>query len=264
MAQEPAPALANPVAPAVPPAPVEPAAAQAASIFTPIQVTIRRYMFYGVFVVLALLYVAIVVLFETGHEPISGYFMRQIVLTAPFILPEIPLIGELVPAVLGGIIAATAPAKASNRQLLIVLAASCVVYFLYLNMSVFLGMNGDNPNTEGLREELAAQGIDDIGNAIKVLESFSSSVRNFAAFVFAALIGIKFNDAQTIGNPMLRRRSDKPVAAPAQPAGGNAVAPQANVVVPQGNVVVPQGNENPPPADDANDNPAPAPNAPNG
>lgn len=244
MAQEPAPANAAAPAPAPQAAAVAPAAPT--NVFTPIQETVRRYMFYGVFVVLAVLYVAIVVAFEMGRESIAGYFMRQIVLTAPFVLPEIPLIGELVPAVLGGIIAATAPAKASNTQLLIVLAASCVVYFLYLNMSVFLGMNGEVPNTEGLREELNAQGIVDVDNAIKVLESFSSSVRNFAAFVFAALIGIKFNDAQTNANLMLRRRGDK---APTPPAA---------------DVAAQQQKEDPPPADDANDNAAPAPNAPNG
>ena len=86
----------------------------------------------------------------------------------------------------------------------------------------------------------------DVDNAIKVLESFSSSVRNFAAFVFAALIGIKFNDAQTNANLMLRRRGDK---APTPPAA---------------DVAAQQQREDPPPADDANNNAAPAPNAPNG
>lgn len=166
---------------------------------TPLVEMIRRYIFYGVFVLLAVLYVAIVPAFEFfGMQTLSGAVMKQIVLTAPFLLPQIPLLGELVPAVLGGIVAATAPTRARNTQLLLVLLLSAIVYFFYLHMSVFLGATSSGLNTPSLRNELVAQELREPDEALEVLRSFAASVRNFAAFVFAALIGIKFNDANVV------------------------------------------------------------------
>jgi hypothetical protein len=221
---------------------------------TPEQVRLRRRIFYGVFAFLGLMWLSIVPTYWVGtlwpeleiFRDISGFVMFSIVWIAPQILHDVPIVGDLVPALLGAIIAATAPPTATNRQLLTVLLLSFVTYAAYLYMSVFFSLKPTNEFlTIKLEPLLAHWGLvpkDDIN----VLQSFSSSVRNFAVFVFAALIGFKFNDPTSIAIPF--RNVLGPGAAPAtsgdlkvealepspnQPATSNDARPSPFDAIPQ-------------------------------
>jgi hypothetical protein len=166
-------------------------------------VLLRRRVFYGVFAFLAIMYLVIVVAYLFEFRDVSGFVMRIIVQVAPTVMQDVPLVGDLVPAVLGGIIAATAPATASNRQLVTVLLLSLATYCMYLHMSVFFAIDSDQViQTRLLKATLAGQGLDP-QEAVTTLAALASSARNFAAFVFAALIGIKFNGTQISTIPFL-------------------------------------------------------------
>lgn len=173
-------------------------------------------LFYGAFAALFILYGIIVVGFYL-HLDISESTMESLASWAPIVLKELSIPGELVPAVLGGLMAWTAPSRAANAQVVFLLLLSAIAWIMYLHMQIVF-------STPEVRDYLlsGSVGQDHIVDTLATLSSFANNVRSFAAVVFAAILGLRFNDNQTVLLPAKQAPEQPAVAAvppPVAPGG---------------------------------------------
>ncbi|KQX42054.1 hypothetical protein ASD04_18515 [Devosia sp. Root436] len=161
---------------------------------------LRFAIFYGIFGLLFVLYGFIVAGSLAPSASMFGSGLVAFVKIAPLALERLP--GELAPAVLGGLLAWTAPLRNSSLRTVFLMSLSALVWLAYLHAQVIFQSE----------ETLQAIGIadypGDVRTAQGTLESFASSIRNFAAVVFAATIGLKLNDAMPTPAPVVDEPGD--------------------------------------------------------
>ncbi len=158
---------------------------------------VKLVVFYGAFAVLYLLYVAIVV-GDFFWRDASLFVMENIATYTPIIMTDVSVPAQLLPAVLGGVMAWAAPGRAANAQLILLLLLAAIAWIMYLHMQVFFG--SEIPN---VRDQLLIDNVpeDQIDVTMATLSSFASNVRSFASVVFAAILGLRFNDEQAVLTP---------------------------------------------------------------
>ncbi len=160
-----------------------------------VSVNPKSAIFYGVFVAVLALYGSIVGAFYLGAAELSGAIMNAIASMTPIILSDLSLPGEVTPAVLGGVMAFTAPTRTSWVQTVLLLLLSGLCWLLYLHMQVFF----TTPEA-ATALQLADIAPAKLETALSALASFSGSVRSFAAVIFAAILGLRFNrDVPVLG-----------------------------------------------------------------
>jgi hypothetical protein len=151
---------------------------------------VKDTIFYGVFVVLFVLYGLIVGGAWRGEITLSASIMLAINSMAPMVLENLSLYSEAAPVVLGFIMGVTAPRRASWLQTLVILTLGVLLWLAYLHLQIFF--------TEGAARAFLddSDRLDDeqIEQAIQTLSMAASSVRSFAAVVVAAVLGLRFND----------------------------------------------------------------------
>ena len=147
---------------------------------------VRGGIFYGIFCLLFLAYGLIVAGAFFAPASTFGSGLITFVTMAPLALERLP--AELIPAILGGALAWTAPLRADNARTVLLMALSALVWLAFLHVQVIFRAHA-----------VDAMGMTDyVGNlndALGNLEAFAVSIRNFAAVIFAATIGIRLNDA---------------------------------------------------------------------
>lgn len=153
------------------------------------QEQIKTVIFYGVFVLVFVLYAIIVGAPILGLTQLAGETMALIASMTPIILNSLSLPGELTPAVLGGLMAYTAPSRTSWGRTLLLVFLSGLSWLLYLHLQVYFGSEA---TTTAL--QIVDVPADKLTDAVSALQSFSNSVRSFAAVIFAAILGLRFND----------------------------------------------------------------------
>lgn len=196
---------------------------------------VRHWVFYGTFVLLGLIYATIALGWIFASSLSVGMIML-ISRSAPYVLQQLPLAGELVPGILAAVMAATAPAAGGARQTIIVLVLAALVYLAYLHLNVFFSFDELDgvvrTATDGLDTEIVSElrGSEQEKTVLLTLQAFASSVRNFASVVFAAVIGLKFNAATGL------QAKGEPAPAPVTPApvGPVAVGKEHGYEGPQG------------------------------
>jgi hypothetical protein len=66
---------------------------------------------------------------------------------------------------------------------------SGLAWLLYLHLQVYLGTDA-----AAIALQTVDVPADKVPDAVSALQSFSNSVRSFAAVIFAAILGLRFND----------------------------------------------------------------------
>lgn len=117
--------------------------------------------------------------------------MALIVSSAPVVMQDLSVAGEITPPILAGLMAATIPQRSSLLRTLISFSLAVACYLLYLQLTTFLG--GQEAKTILLSADLSPD--KDTG----VLTGFAGGVRTFAAILAAAVIGLKFNRSSEKG-----------------------------------------------------------------
>jgi hypothetical protein len=182
----------------------------------------RHWVFYGTFVLLGLIY-AVIALGWVFASSLSVGMIMLVSRSAPYVLNQLPLAGELVPGILAAVMAATAPAANGARQTITVLILAALVYLAYLHLNVFFSFeeldNVIRTATDGLDTEIASEvrNGEQEKTVLLTLQAFASSVRNFASVVFAAVIGLKFN-----ASTGLQPKPEPAAVVPAAPAAAAA------------------------------------------
>jgi hypothetical protein len=166
-------------------------------VLSPSEIRLRRRMFYGAFVLLALLYAAIVGPYMLENTELTLRVMQAIIVVAPEISGDVPVMGDLIPGLLGALIAAAAPTTASNGQLIRVLVVAAATYAIYLHMSIVLAPDNLDPVKSAFGVEMAGFGLAPKEDG-ETLRSLAAGGRSFAMFVFAGIIGIRFSDIRSV------------------------------------------------------------------
>lgn len=180
------------------------------------QEKIKTVIFYGVFALVFILYALIVGAPLIGFAELGGATMALIASMTPIILNSLSLPGELTPAVLGGLMAYTAPSRTSWGQTLLLVFLSGLGWLLYLHLQVYFGSEA---TTTAL--QIVDVPADKLADAVSALQSFSNSVRSFAAVIFAAILGLRFNDNAGV----IKGDSAGEVALGPDPAAANPPTP---------------------------------------
>ena len=152
----------------------------------------QRAIFFGVFTLIFLIYFSIYGMHALGSSDVAGRVMALIVSTAPIVLKDLSLLGELTPAVLAGVMAATVPTRNNGYLLLLSFGLAVISYGLYLHLSVFF----NDPAVVTILQ------INDIApdDGVPVLSSFAGGVRTFSIVIAASLLGLRMNMTRAVTN----------------------------------------------------------------
>ncbi|SCX19255.1 hypothetical protein [Agrobacterium rosae] len=154
---------------------------------TDAQSKVRNIVFYGVFVVLIVIYALIVFGDKFGEDSsLSGTVMSAIKEIIPLVSREMSVPGELAPAFLGSFIALMRPGNASLKELIAILLLSGFTWLFYLHLQ-FYASTAEASFALG-RANVAMSAI---GDAQKAVSSFASIARSISAATFAAAIGLQ-------------------------------------------------------------------------
>lgn len=151
----------------------------------------RAGIFYSVFGVVYLVYLVVVGGLYLGYSSVSGWALETIAQYAPLSLKELSVSNEVVAALLGGVLAWTAPGRPTLKRFFVLLGLSGAAYLMYLHMQVLIG--------NGTVEQALLSGNttpNQLPDSLATLTSFATTARSFAAATFGAVIGWNFN--QTI------------------------------------------------------------------
>lgn len=148
---------------------------------------VKYFIFFGALSVVFIIYSLIYLSFLFGYSPITVWTFKIIVNTAPLIIHDLSLFGEITPPLLAGIMATSAPPRTKNIPFILAVGFSLIGYILYLHLTVFV----DSKSGETLI------GLATLSNETGTLTSFIGGIRTFCIIVVAALIGLKLNKIAT-------------------------------------------------------------------
>lgn len=103
-------------------------------------------IFFGVFTVVAALYVAIMVPYSLGDTWFAAGTINLLVTTSPILLGDVNVFGEYTPPILAGLMAAAAPASTRKIPFVIAIGLAVICYLLYVHLTAFL----DTPSGSSL------------------------------------------------------------------------------------------------------------------
>ena len=176
----------DPVLVAVNPVNADPAIASSTSSIgdSATQRLARIVVFFGVYICLIAIYVAIVTTARLGRSDFSGPVMQMLASSYSIITAEWPAVGAIAPALIAGVVVLTAAPRRRTMQVLSLLVLTIVIFGLYLDFQMFLG--ADNIN------EMIGSEPPSNNPVVKArLVSFSSDVRNFMGIIFGSLLGLQ-------------------------------------------------------------------------
>jgi hypothetical protein len=158
--------------------------------------TARRWIFYGVFIFLMLIYLLIVPTFTIDQLNLTWVSISTMGLISqlqPIFDQDIAFVGDLVPGLLGAVIGGTAPKQANLKQILVILLVAIITYLAYVHLTAFFSLGPDgNLVDQDLDKELTREGINS-----DPLRTLADSSRNFTVFVISTIIGIQFSTSAT-------------------------------------------------------------------
>ena len=154
---------------------------------------IRTIIFYGVFILIIVLYGLIYGAYYFGYSDISGSIMALILSSAPYVSEDLSLAGEITPPLLAGFMSATLPHHSVWVRTILCFVLAAICYILYLHLTVFLNTAQAAAILQGVSQ--------DPRQAVPVLSAFSGGVRTFAAIVAAAVLGLQINRGAARHNP---------------------------------------------------------------
>lgn len=151
----------------------------------------RLAVFFGAFGLLFAAYGLTVGPFYLGDAAFSGGFLQAIGTYGPTVKSEFSIPAEVVPTILGGVLAWAAPGQSGWLRFFALLLMSGLAYVAYLHLGTLL----DPENSDGLMQALVT-GDASPEKAQQILETvtpYASAVRNFSAATVGALVGFKYN-----------------------------------------------------------------------
>lgn len=146
--------------------------------------TLKSVVFFGVFAVLIIVYLLIYGTYFLGLSDLTAATVGFFLGTAPLFIKDVPVLGEYSPAVVAGLLAATAPFNKTRSIFFVAIAVSIFIYILYLHLSSFAA----SPTALTILE-IAGYGPAAQNLAMAMLDG----LRTFCLVVAASLVGLRAN-----------------------------------------------------------------------
>lgn len=175
----------------------------------------RLYIFYGLFAAILAIYLVFVSLYYISTES-SASLANFFFTVAPLIQEQSPFAASFLPLLLAVVGGATAPDTTDRRHFFAILGLAGLTWIAYLHLGAIISIES-RPLDPALgetewRKNVAALGVSP-NDALSSLRSYASSVRDLAAVVVAAVLGIAINrEARTQATPAQPSTPPEPVA----------------------------------------------------